>query len=168
MRLSWSASMTMPRKPMAQEPNGVGGGRATFSRQNHGGGQVDHRNAVRCLRPMGAEHAVPLIVRARAALPLVSLLSALDAVIWQENGPQLRPEIRYICRCSPTTSWRSIVTYYLEMPPRVPEAAVGRAVACAGCFLCVCSCRADRARMPELWRASGAHSGARGGSGAQA
>eukprot|EP00966_Prymnesium_polylepis_P153311 3541265-Prymnesium_polylepis.1 len=70
---------------------------------------------------------------------------------------------RYSSRCSPTTSWPSTIVYYHETPLRVPKAAGGRATACAGCFLCACSCRADRARKPELWRASGARSGTCGG-----
>ena len=131
-------------------------------------GPAQRTKEVRCLRPTCGDSAVPLAMHARAALPLDTLLTAPRRLVWQENGPQLGPEIRYSPCSSPTTSWRLIVTYYLEMPPRVPEAAVGRAVACAGCFLCVCSCRADRARKPELWKASGARSGAHGGSGAQA
>ena len=95
--------MAVPQNSLGAQPtsrshsgerlDAVGAGRATLGRQHHGDRRVDRRKEVRCLRPMGAEHAVPLIVRARAALPLVSLLSALDAVIWQENRPQLGPAV---------------------------------------------------------------------------
>ena len=53
--------------------------------------RAEQREVVRRLCPMGGEHARPSAVLSRALLPRDPLLTLRGGLVWQENGPQLRP-----------------------------------------------------------------------------
>ena len=53
--------------------------------------RAGQREVVRRLCPMGGDHARPPAVLARALLARDALLTLRGGLVWQENGPQLRP-----------------------------------------------------------------------------
>ena len=66
-------------------------GTATLHRQHLQGARAEPAEEVRHLTRTHGEPLRPLWLGARAAGPLVALLTASRALVWQENEPQLRP-----------------------------------------------------------------------------
>ena len=66
-------------------------GTATLHRQHLQGARAEPAEEVRHLTPSHGELFRPLWLGARAAGPLVALLTASRAPVWQENEPQMRP-----------------------------------------------------------------------------
>ena len=91
MPLCESERVTTTRSHTGFEPSVVGGGTATPDGQHLGDERAGQREVVRRLCPMGGEHARPPAVLARALLARDPLLTLRGGLVWQENGPQLRP-----------------------------------------------------------------------------
>ena len=72
-------------------PNVESAGTATLHRQHLQGARAEPAEEVRRLTRTHGEPLRPLWLGARAAGPLVALLTASRALVWQENEPQLRP-----------------------------------------------------------------------------
>ena len=75
------------------QPSGIeSAGTATLHRGGRGGARVEPVEEVHRLTRTHGEPLRPLLLGARAAGPLVALLTASRALVWQENEPQLRPD----------------------------------------------------------------------------
>ena len=83
--------MPTTRSNAAERPRVFGGGTATPDGQHLHDKRAEQREVVRHLCPMGSEHARPSAMLSRALLPRDPLLTLRGGLVWQENGPQLRP-----------------------------------------------------------------------------
>ena len=118
---------------------------------------------VRCLRPPR-----PLCIPDRCrccahCLPTVCPANPLHHTRFAVKRASTSACCRSSASSSPTASWRSIVLYYEEVPPRVRAAVGGAALARAARLLFGPADRHDRRDGLNLGRAGNAGFGARGG-----
>ena len=166
-----SDRVSTTRSSCSWRPNSLGGGTATLGQQDPTRScRWARRPAVRGARPP------PTLRRLRPSAPAQpARCPAFRCPADHPCRPRLAGEwtSTSTCRrsssgCSPTTSWRSIIVYYQEVPRRVRAAGGFRAVASAIRLLCGCPRSGNQARRAQLGRVGRTECGGPGGPGARA
>ena len=138
-RVARSRCVALPHGLSAGEKiNGSNGGKisdaieagsATLGRQDLADGRAEQLEAVRRLRPMCADCAVPLAALARDAQPPAALLTHHGALVSQVKEPPNSTSSRSSASSSTTTCCRTMIVRIQEKTRRVRAAAGGGDIA---------------------------------------